>query len=55
MFSYEEIFHLSGHVNRHNPHYWLDGNPCWMNDGMGWYWNNRIIGFYLFDEMSWVQ
>ena len=59
MFSDEAIFHLSGHVNRHNSRYWADENPHWMeavhvqNDPriMVWgaIWYDRLIGPYFFD------
>lgn len=59
IFSDEAIFHLSGHVNRHNSRYWSQTNPHWIEEHsqvdprvMVWcgIHNKRIIGPYFFDN-----
>jgi transposase len=59
IFSDEAIFHLSGHVNRHNARYWADENPHWMDAAhiqsdprvMVWaaIWHHKIIGPYFYE------
>lgn len=58
IFSDEAIFHLSGHVNRHNSRYWSDKNPYWVDEHpqtdprvMVWcgIHDKKIIGPYFFE------
>jgi hypothetical protein len=59
-FSDEAIFHLSGHVNRHNFRHWSDTNSNWIETTrvqvdprvMMWagIWEDQIIGPYFFSS-----
>jgi hypothetical protein len=59
-FSDKAIFHLSGHVNRHNFRHWSDTNPNWIEAThvqedprvMVWagIWEDQIIGPYFFSS-----
>lgn len=58
IFSDEAIFHLSGHVNKHNSRYWSDTNPFWVEETsqvdprvMVWcaMHDDTIIGPYFFE------